>query len=104
MAVARIHPEPKRGVHSELKNSTGDFDKAYISRSRAVLRHARELSDSVLSGAKSLDEAYKVAQTRKCAAESDDATLNTLKSDAPDHASDLIRESVRSHTQSGEGV
>ena len=37
MAMAMTYPEPKRGVHSELKNSTGalGFDKANLSANRA---------------------------------------------------------------------
>ena len=37
MAMAMIYPEPKRGVHSELKNSTGalGFDKANLSANPA---------------------------------------------------------------------
>jgi hypothetical protein len=38
MAMAMIYPEPKRGVHSELKNSTGalGFDRRTC---RPTLRH-----------------------------------------------------------------
>ena len=36
MAVAMLYPEPKRGMHSELKKSTGmNFDKGYLSKTRA---------------------------------------------------------------------
>ena len=50
MAVAMAHPDAKRGVHSELKNSTGKFgfDKALLSSARLVLRvtpHRRVIVD-----------------------------------------------------------
>ena len=37
MTMVMIYPEPKRGVHSELKNSTGalGFDKVNLSANRA---------------------------------------------------------------------
>lgn len=59
MAVAKIYPEPKRGEHSELKNSTGamGFDKAYLSQSRQVLAYSDVLADAVLSGDMPLQEA-----------------------------------------------
>ena len=64
MTVAKIYPEPKRGSHSELKNSTEHFgfDKGYLSRARTVLRFAPDLADGVLTGSTSLDEAYKTAR------------------------------------------
>jgi hypothetical protein len=59
IVVARIYPETKRGVHSELRNSTGEFDKSLISRARSVLRHAPDLASSVLAGTLSLENAYE---------------------------------------------
>ena len=52
MAVALAKPEPKRGMHSQLNNSTGDFDKASLSRARFVLRHCRDKAEEVLRNAK----------------------------------------------------
>lgn len=66
MAVAMIYPEPKRGVHSRLKNSTGDFDKGYLSHARTVLHWAPELADAVLAGAEPLDRAYAEVKRRRC--------------------------------------
>ena len=64
MAEAKIYPDPKRGAHSELNKSTGGlgFDKAYLSHARIVLVHAPDLAANVLTGAASLDEAYKTAR------------------------------------------
>ena len=63
MAVALAYPEPKRGMHSQLNNSTGDFDKASLSRARFVLRHCRDKAEEVLRNAKyPLTVAYEEAQ------------------------------------------
>ena len=58
MAVARVSENMTTRKAGEVSNTNRD----YIHRARLILNHAPELSDSVLSGAKSLDEAYKVAQ------------------------------------------
>ena len=67
MAVAKIYPDPKRGVHSELNKSTGGlgFDKAYLSHARTVLKHAPGLVGSVLKESTALDAAYKAASLLK---------------------------------------
>ena len=63
MAIALVYPEAKRGMHSQLNNSTGDFDKANLSRARFVLRHCRDKAEEVLRNAKyPLTVAYEEAQ------------------------------------------
>ena len=57
MAVAMIYPEPKRGKHSELINSTREFDKALLSYARTVHAHAPDLAANALSGTTSLEDA-----------------------------------------------
>lgn len=61
MAHAMLFPEPKPGKRIDLLNdSTGKigFDKAYLSRSRTVLRAApNDLAPSVLAGGMSIDAA-----------------------------------------------
>ena len=60
MAVARIYPEPaklKRAGSSVAEHP--EIKKRAISEARTVLSYASDLSDGVLSGAVSLDEAYK---------------------------------------------
>lgn len=51
MAVAMLYPNPQPGRRNDLlKDSTGpsiDFDKAYLSQARTVLRDARELADAL---------------------------------------------------------
>ena len=44
-----LYPEPKRGMHSELKNSTENFDKADLSRARKVNRSLPDLAKKVMA-------------------------------------------------------
>jgi ParB-like chromosome segregation protein Spo0J len=83
MLRAVAYPAPKRGTHSELTQSTGEFDKALLSRARTVLRDAPHLTDLVLAG-KSLNEAYAEAQQRRTEAVSDEKQLARLAAEAPD--------------------
>lgn len=69
MATAMAFPEPKRGMHSELKNLTGSA-KVYLSQARYVLRNGIPIEGqkypdrclSVMAGTLSLTEAYSLAQ------------------------------------------
>lgn len=69
MATAMAFPEPKRGVHSELKNLTGTA-KVYLSQARFVLRNNPPAKDSifpqyaldVMEGRMTLTEAYDATQ------------------------------------------
>jgi hypothetical protein len=47
--VAKIYSEPKRGIHSEFPEETGELSKAHLSRARTVLRHAPDLAETCLS-------------------------------------------------------
>ena len=52
MAVARIYPDSfDRAATESVKNS--HIDRSYISRARTVLRHASDLANDVLAGARS---------------------------------------------------
>lgn len=42
MAVAMIHPEPAKGGRGKTVDSVNGFDRAYLSRARAVLRHSEQ--------------------------------------------------------------
>jgi hypothetical protein len=44
MRLALLYPEPKRGMHSELRNLTGktDITAARLSQARAVLAYSRD--------------------------------------------------------------
>jgi hypothetical protein len=47
MLRAVAYPAPKRGTHSELTQSTGEFDKALLSRARTVpLARSRKTSSA----------------------------------------------------------
>src|ERR1700677_714511 len=48
--VALAYPEPKRGIHSQLKFST-DVDKGDLSRARAICRWAPEWTAAARAGA-----------------------------------------------------
>ena len=80
MAVARIYPEPEK-----LKRAGSpvpghpEINKRRISEARTVLAYASNLSDGVLSGAVSLDEAYKEARQRKTDSESTETRLEKLR-------------------------
>jgi hypothetical protein len=66
MAVAKIYPEPQKGGRGKRNSSvTKEFSGARISMARSVLEFAPDLADSIMSGARSLDDAYKTAQQRK---------------------------------------
>ncbi len=96
MAVAKIYPDPKRGAHSELNKSTGGlgFDKAYLSHARTVLQYAPDLAANVLTGAESLDAAYKTAGDRKTAASSEETQLAKLRARYPELADKVVEEEL----------
>jgi len=79
MATAMAFPEPKRGMHSELKNLTGTA-KVYISQARYVLRNNPPASSSafpqyaldVMSGLMTLTEAYDATQKDMARREEED--------------------------------
>jgi hypothetical protein len=52
MGLAILYPEPKRGMHSELRNLTEKtgLTNARLSQARSVLRHSRELAEAVRDG------------------------------------------------------
>jgi hypothetical protein len=56
--LARAYPEAKRGVHSELKFSTGALpDKAALFNARMILNYAPGLADQVLAKQITFEEA-----------------------------------------------
>jgi hypothetical protein len=92
MALAMIYPEPKRGVHSELRNLTGkSFSNARLSQSRSVLRHSQALAESVMARHISLDDALETVAEARRASQSTDAKMAELRAEAPDLA-DLVDE------------
>lgn len=85
MVAARALLLSNNGSQSAAAKSLG-LSQGRISHAKSVLDHAPDLADGVVSGATSLDEAYKVARERKGAAESTDARMDRLRADAPDLA------------------
>ncbi len=63
MTVAKIYPETSQG-----KRTSEDFSEVasrrYINMARTVLQYAPDLADNVLTGAMSLDAAYKSARAQ----------------------------------------
>ena len=61
-----------------------------ISQARTVLEHAPDLADAVITGAKPLDEAYRIARERKTAAQSEEAQLTRLCGEDADLAERVV--------------
>ncbi len=72
MSVAKISPEPGKGGRGKKTSGniaeTAGFSQWRLQQARTILRYAPDLSDNVLTGVVSLDEAYKAARERKDAA------------------------------------
>lgn len=90
MAVVRCK-ETLQGSTRDL-GSTIKVSHQRIHQAHAVLEYAADLSDLVLSGAKSLDEAYAEARSRKSAASSTEALMARLREEAPDLADQVTEE------------
>jgi len=86
MALAMIYPEPKRGIHSQLKLSTQGPDKGLLSKARAILRHSRALAEDVLADRVKFDAALRTIENERQASASIDAQMAELRAKAPDVA------------------
>ena len=67
MAVAKLYPEPEKAVRGKpgSVSEQQNIPKARLSEARTTLKFAPDLADNVLTGAASLDEAYRVVRERK---------------------------------------
>ena len=83
--MAMVHPEPKRGMHSEFKNQTG-ISKGYLSNARTVLRHLPDKAEEVLIGTLKLDRAYALAKQSAAAGGPREDILGKLRNSDPDLA------------------
>ena len=83
MAVAMIYP--KRTPRGQSSVSEG-ISYERVSSARTILRYAPDLASNVLSGAASLDDAYKVARDRKAASVSEESQLADLRQRFPELA------------------
>jgi hypothetical protein len=85
MAVAMMFPDARNvgraGSKERLNNSTvNGYDKGYLSQARTVISSAPELVESVLNGARPLNDAYDEAKKRRDAGNSDIEKLAWLRS------------------------
>jgi hypothetical protein len=91
MAVAKIYPEPAQRGRGNKSVLNTDFNASYVSHARTVLQFAPDLADSVLSGAKALNEAYEEAKGRRAVSEGTESRMERLRKEAVDLA-DLVTE------------
>jgi len=94
MAMAMLYPEPKRGMHSELKNSTGNFDKGYLSMARKVLSVLPMNVKEVIGGGTSLSDAYQQARDLEDKSNSIEVRMKRLRNEYPDLADRVDTESL----------
>jgi len=92
MVVARAASVFKKPLSSLA--SDHNMSKARVIYAKVVLDHARDLADSVVSGATSLNDAYKEANARKKAAEGNDSKMAELREKRPDLAVQVVEESL----------
>lgn len=66
MALAPIYPEPEKGGSGKKSERAAEsaslFSATRLKQARSVLRHSRDLAESVLIGSVSLDEALAEAK------------------------------------------
>ena|ERR1700756_1917171 len=67
---------------------------SFIAFASVVLEFAPDLEGAVMSGAKTLNEAYEEARSRQIDANSDEALMFRLKRDAPDLAEEVTEEKL----------
>jgi hypothetical protein len=79
-----IYPEPKRGMHSQLRKATGTlgFDKSRLSQARTVLRHSRAMAEDVLANRTSLDVALRRVEDEQRDSASIDEKMAELRAKA----------------------
>ena len=95
MAVAMIYPKPERGRgKKDPAKGTEQVSYSRVKVARTVLQYAPDLADNVLSGAESLDAAYKTAGDRKTAASSEETQLAKLRARYPELADKVVEEEL----------
>jgi predicted nucleic acid-binding Zn-ribbon protein len=96
MAVAKIYPEPTAYKRGGVANSFPgkELKEAEISKARTVLRFASDLVGNVLSGARSLKDAYQEAKRRKDAASSTESRIAELRGRYPDLADKVVEDEL----------
>lgn len=93
MAVCLVskHSQRQKAKQAGLSN-------AYIAKADTALRHTPDAAALVLSGAMSLDAAYKHAHNVKLSAEGEEGVMRTLRAEAPGLADPAPRQEGRSET------
>ncbi|KKL61445.1 hypothetical protein LCGC14_2195200, partial [marine sediment metagenome] len=87
MAVAMIYPGGSgKGANPKNLGLSGEL----IRQARVALQYAPDLAANVLTGAESLDAAYKTAGDRKTAASSEETQLDELRDRYPDLADKIV--------------
>lgn len=88
MAVAKVLETNTISVSAAARES--NLNRTRVAQANTVLRYAPDHADSVLSGAVSLDEAYRTARDRKVESEGTEAQLAALRGQAPDLADKVV--------------
>ena len=57
MAFAMVYPEPEKGGRGKKSLIIKEFNQGRVSQARTVLRHSRKLSEAVIAGTISLNDA-----------------------------------------------
>jgi hypothetical protein len=87
-AMARsFNEQSQRKISKTVHIATG-----YVAQSDIILAHAPDLAPMVLAGSMPLNEAYTKAQEAKRNAESDEAKMLRLRTEAPDLADQIDEE------------
>jgi ParB-like chromosome segregation protein Spo0J len=90
MAVAKARLLSKQTMRAAAQVS--NVSPARVSQASLVLEYANDLSEAVLSGNTSLNDAYKIAQERKEASDSNESWMVKLRLKAPDLADQIAEE------------
>jgi ParB-like chromosome segregation protein Spo0J len=99
IALAMIYPEPEkggRGKKSDALNSavSAGFSSRRLNAARSVLRHSRDLAESVLKGSITLDAALAQVEEARQQADSTEAKHARLRTEAPDLAVRVAEENL----------
>jgi hypothetical protein len=98
MALAMIYPEGERGrgrnAEARKAKETLGFSSQRLMQARSILRYSRPMAESVLKGVISFDEALEMIRQQQQRAESAEARLQSLKTEAPELAARVDDENL----------
>ena len=78
------------GISQREGSERFKLNQGRIGQATTILDHAPDLADAVASGAKPLDEAYRIARDRKTAADSEENQLARLRAEDPELADKVV--------------